>query len=1853
MVGLVLALVLTAMPVAATVRTAAPPGAAKIERGLLDRLDSGSVERFIVEFAARADLSRAPSARTWADRGTRVRTALTATAERSQAAAASIVRATKGAHAQGHWLTNIMVVDGDRALAERLAAQSEVKTVRAERRYPLVEPVSRTEVAAAAEGETPWGITKIGADDAWADGVLGAGVVVANIDTGVDYTHPALVNQYRGNLGGGVFDHDYSWWDPTGLCGDAPCDTDAHGTHTMGTIVGGDGPGPFTPDIGVAPGARWIAAKGCESSFCTETSLVSSGEFMIAPTDVNGLNPDPSKRPDIVSNSWGGSPNDEFYLEVVSAWRAAGIVPVFASGNPGPLCGDGGSPGDYVESFSAGATNINDQIADFSGRGPSAFGKVNPDIAAPGVDVVSSVPGGSYDSFSGTSMATPHTAGTLALVLSAEIGLAGNVTGMTDPVRSSALDHIDTSCGGDSDGDPNNVFGDGRIDAHAAVTLVKTGGTLAGVVTDSATHTPIAGAQIEASLGGRDFHATTDATGHYDLFLAAGTYSVAASAFGYGGQGAGNVVIVTDQTTSQSFGLTALPRRDITGTVTAAEDGSPINAAEVVALGTPVAPTRTNAAGQYSLTMPIGTYTIRIAAGGCTSADETEVTVPLAGVVHDVSLSRKLDDFGHGCAPIAFDWVQAKNQTSLFGDEVLGRLNLPFAFPFYGKTYSRVYVSDNGYLTFQNPAFAAYFPHAIPSAEEPNAAIYALWQNWEIDDTTNVKFATVKVSTHRAFVLEYEDLKAGPIFNPGGANANAATAVARADLEVKLWDDGRIDVLYGDNPANPGDGRNSSIGIESHTGTDALQFALFDDLISPKSAYRYEVVPTGTVTGTVTDANDGLPIKGATITASPGSRTTKTDAAGAYSLRLRPGTYALEFAAERYVSEQHAGVPVVNGATIAINAALDAPEASVTPPSVTSTVAYGKVKKTTLTLSNPGTAPLAWQLFEREGSRTPPDLPPVPHFVRTPTWSKANLPARVTKVRPAALPPGALPTVIDDPDDDSTGTVELTEVRGGSDNAEMSIALQYSADTPMDQPVGIVMLDTDGDATTGLSPEDLFGLPTQDIGVDYWGELFNLHDSEPFVPIYNTSFELVAEVPATIDGQTISFSVPLEALGGDDGEANIGVNTGWLGPEDWAPDEGHGIVGAFTDAPWITSNPDEGALAPGTSVPVQVTLGDADLPPGHYVGKLVLVSDAPKQSILFVDLDLTVKLPAGWGAAAGTITDAHHEDPVPGAQVVMHATYNGAPRDFTDITRSDGTWSIIGPPGTWSADIIADGFVPVSTEVVIQSGGTLSGQDVALHRAQPHASLDTTLVRLVLRPGETAHASRVIANLEGHTDLAFTVGEIPLVGGTSGTPAPAAVPTGAAARARDTRALQRPAATAGAHVAMTGDVITSWPTDMSLPWGVGFRPGTVTLTDPADKIDVDFTTSGDRLGSFATPWAADWAADLAWDADRGVMWHVNIGGDNGIYGINPTDGSVVDTITGSPWGGISQRGLAYDSTSDTFYIGGWNEGIVYHVAGPSWATPGETLGSCRPDDPNISGLAFNASFRKLWVSTNSESDSIWLIDPDTCETEGGLGHPDPGFNGAGLELDAVGNLWTVSQNAATAYLIESGLPTFADVPWLSVSPEAGAAAVGESGAIDIGLDATGLAPGLYQAMVGVLTNDPDMSSAIIPVDLVVTKYKKFVNVGGGATAFPDGDSYVADKAWSAGTYGYVGSASTVRTTTHAIAGTTHGPVYKSQREGMTGYKLAVPNGLYLVQLEFAELVAVGEFGRIMDISAEGSLVLDNVDIAGQSGGRYRALDREFLVEVHDGVLDLKLVSVHGGKPILNGLRATWMPPGAA
>ncbi|HEY0699931.1 MAG TPA: S8 family serine peptidase, partial [Micromonospora sp.] len=317
LVGSAVAVVLVATLSPANPAAAVPlpddGGGSKLTAELTTRFDraAGAPQDFVIQFGARADLSAAPGIRDWVARGEYVVKELQRVAAREQATVTDLLKQQRVTH-RSFWISNtIHVTGGSRPLAEQLAARPEVAK--------LLEPVvlAQPNPRITVEADDPiqiqaveWGLQNINADDVWAQGVEGSGIVIANIDSGVQFDHPTLVNQYRGNLGNGAFNHDYNWFDGSGHCDGAPCDTNGHGTHTMGTMIGDDG---GANQIGVAPGARWITANGCEP--CTTSNLLASAQWMLAPTRVDGTDPDPAMRPHIVNNSWGTtSPSSAPYM---------------------------------------------------------------------------------------------------------------------------------------------------------------------------------------------------------------------------------------------------------------------------------------------------------------------------------------------------------------------------------------------------------------------------------------------------------------------------------------------------------------------------------------------------------------------------------------------------------------------------------------------------------------------------------------------------------------------------------------------------------------------------------------------------------------------------------------------------------------------------------------------------------------------------------------------------------------------------------------------------------------------------------------------------------------------------------------------------------------------------------------------------------------------------------------------------------------------------------------------------------------------------------------------------------------------------------------------------------------------------------------------------------------------------------------------------------------------------------------------------------------------------------------------------------------------------------------------------
>ncbi len=341
-----------------------------------------------------------------------------------------------------------------------------------------------------------WGLVRIGADSVWSLGYRGQGVVIGGEDTGYDWSHPAISSAYRGNEGDSV-NHSYNWHDaihelsplhndtitdpadtPCGINGLTPCDDHGHGTHTMGTMVGLDGDNV----IGVAPDARWIGVRCMERGFGSPMTYIEGFEWFLAPTDVNGENPDPTMAPHVINNSWRcpeiegcNTENFDLIRQAIINLKAAGIVVVVSAGNEGNLgCSSIASPPSiFAESFAIGAMRENDTIAGFSSRGPvviiDSSGIMKPDVSAPGVGVRSAWLDSTYRFASGTSMSGPHVAGAVALIISANPDLAGQVEVIEDILRTTAIPILTNECGTGESVSPNNVYGYGRIDVVAAV----------------------------------------------------------------------------------------------------------------------------------------------------------------------------------------------------------------------------------------------------------------------------------------------------------------------------------------------------------------------------------------------------------------------------------------------------------------------------------------------------------------------------------------------------------------------------------------------------------------------------------------------------------------------------------------------------------------------------------------------------------------------------------------------------------------------------------------------------------------------------------------------------------------------------------------------------------------------------------------------------------------------------------------------------------------------------------------------------------------------------------------------------------------------------------------------------------------------------------------------------------------------------------------------------------------------------------------------------------------------------------------------------------------------------------------
>ena len=513
------------------------------------------------------------------------------------------------------WIDNIVLVRAKLSVIKELAAYPSVVKVLENFRVHIIDPVNKKTLnVKPGQQVESWGIFKIDAPGAWQMGYAGEGVRIAILDTGVDITHPALqgkmltIDPTSPYYPGGWMEFDQNGTPVLSQ----PHDTQGHGTHTSGTALGGDMQNIL---IGVAPHATLMHALILPGGSGTFAQVLAGIQWAVDPfyLDPSTGQPVPTNLPaHVISMSLGASGyyGDDLFPGIEAA-LLANIIVVAAIGNDGQ--GTSSNPGNIWGVFGVGATDQNDQVAWFSsgevvnwpnppaswpfyGYYPSQY--IKPDFSAPGVGITSSVPGGGYATWDGTSMATPHVAGTVALILQA--------TGWNDePVQDTPEKVYEILKNASVDlGDPgqDTKYGWGRINASQAVSIAlqyakKTG--VQGQVLDIVDNSPVKWAEIHVQETGKTYGVRPDGT--FKIPLDPGTYHLNFTAWGYYSK-----TVVVNVTVENGT---------ISGFVYDQVTSQPIQGAAVTIVEANKT-VYTDANGFFQAQVPAGTYTLNVTASG-------------------------------------------------------------------------------------------------------------------------------------------------------------------------------------------------------------------------------------------------------------------------------------------------------------------------------------------------------------------------------------------------------------------------------------------------------------------------------------------------------------------------------------------------------------------------------------------------------------------------------------------------------------------------------------------------------------------------------------------------------------------------------------------------------------------------------------------------------------------------------------------------------------------------------------------------------------------------------------------------------------------------------------------------------------------------------------------------------------------------------------------------------------------------------------------------------------------------------------------------------------------------------------
>jgi|HubBroStandDraft_6_1064221.scaffolds.fasta_scaffold64050_1 serine protease AprX len=464
---------------------------AKIAPRLASQIASGGSSEALIVFEEQANLSGAANLPTKLEKGQYVYDALRAVAERAQAPMRKLLR-DRGIPFQSFYSVNMIKVTASRDVLYELAGHNEVLRLDANPKVqssipsPNLSPPNSLNSSQSNDLNssllTPtveWNLARVNAPQVWALGYRGQGMVIANTDTGVQWDHIALKSHYRG-WNGTTANHNYNWHDATSYHSPTPVDPQFHGTFTMSEMVGDDGKGN---QIGVAPGAKWIACRNMDQhGVGSPAQYIECFDFMIAPYPIGHPElANPAMAPDVINNSWDCPTSEGCTLStlqvVESAVAAAGIFQSMAAGNYGPSCSTvETTPAIFSSGVGVGATDSYNSIARFSSRGPVTVddsNRLKPELVAPGYNIRAAIPYKNlYQGYwQGTSMASPHVAAGVALLWQARPSFIGQIDSTTTQLTKTALPLTSTQSCGSLDGSsiPNAVFGYGLLDILKAI----------------------------------------------------------------------------------------------------------------------------------------------------------------------------------------------------------------------------------------------------------------------------------------------------------------------------------------------------------------------------------------------------------------------------------------------------------------------------------------------------------------------------------------------------------------------------------------------------------------------------------------------------------------------------------------------------------------------------------------------------------------------------------------------------------------------------------------------------------------------------------------------------------------------------------------------------------------------------------------------------------------------------------------------------------------------------------------------------------------------------------------------------------------------------------------------------------------------------------------------------------------------------------------------------------------------------------------------------------------------------------------------------------------------------------------